>query len=544
MQDFGNLISLLYVDDEAILLESTKRYLEHTGNFLVDIVSSAKDGLKKIQDKKYDVVVSDYQMPEMDGLEFLRALRAEGNAIPFIIFTGRGREEIAIEALNAGADYYLHKGGKPNVQFGELRNFVRQAVEKKQVEGLYQTVFENTGTAMLVLEEDDTISHVNEEMVKVCGFSKKELEGRMKWPELVVEDDLEKMLEFHQLRQTGHDSVPKKYEFGLIHKNGEIRTVDMTAAMIPGTGKSIISLIDITGQQEAERQLKFTQFSVDNAPDAILWTDYDGNFIAFNKSAVDMLGYSEEELLNMGVSHFHQKFSLNRFHTFWEQKDIPACLKFETELTKKDGSSLFVEFSVVGLKYGSQNYGCAFVRNIADRKTVEEELHNTRERLEMAIDVGEHGFWDWNLDTDDIFYSTRYYTMLGYEPGELPMHLSTWCDLLHPDDRQWVVPHIFESVQNARPYSVEFRLRIKDGGWKWISGSGKSYEVDEEGIPHRAVGVHVDITDRKKAEINLKTLNKKLNLLSSISRHDIINQLSVVMLYEDLLKDEIDEENV
>ncbi|MEA3359551.1 MAG: PAS domain S-box protein [Thermodesulfobacteriota bacterium] len=133
-----------------------------------------------------------------------------------------------------------------------------------------------------------------------------------------------------------------------------------------------------------------------------------------------------------------------------------------------------------------------------------EELEKTHERLELAMDAGEHGFWDWNLDTDDIYFSPRYYTMLGYEPGELPMKLETWVDLMHPDDQKTIVPEVENYVKNTQPYEVEFRLKTKDGDWKWISGIGKSYEKDVDGIPHRAVGVHVDLTSRKQAEAKLQ----------------------------------------
>jgi DNA-binding response OmpR family regulator len=75
----------------------------------------------------YDVIVADYLMPEMDGIEFLKGLRASGCTIPFIIFTGKGREDVAIEALNSGADFYLQKGGNPRSQFAELGNMIRQA---------------------------------------------------------------------------------------------------------------------------------------------------------------------------------------------------------------------------------------------------------------------------------------------------------------------------------------------------------------------------------------------------------------------------------
>ncbi|MBW2006153.1 MAG: PAS domain S-box protein, partial [Deltaproteobacteria bacterium] len=147
------------------------------------------------------------------------------------------------------------------------------------------------------------------------------------------------------------------------------------------------------------------------------------------------------------------------------------------------------------------------------RKQAEEELIKTRERLELAMDAGEHGFWDWNLDTDDVYFSPRYYTMLGYEPGELPMKLETWVNLMHPDDQKTIVPEVENYVKNAQPYEVEFRLKTKDGNWKWISGRGKSYEKDKDGVPHRAIGVHVDITERKKTEEALNSSEGRLRIL-------------------------------
>ncbi len=80
------------------------------------------------------------------------------------------------------------------------------------------------------------------------------------------------------------------------------------------------------------------------------------------------------------------------------------------------------------------------------------------------MDAGEHGFWDWNLDTDDVYFSTCYYTMLGYKPGELPMRKETWANLMHSEDRKIILPIVEKYVANAEPYEVEFRLKTKDGG--------------------------------------------------------------------------------
>ncbi|MDO8841739.1 response regulator [Methanocalculus sp.] len=106
------MINLLYVDDEPGLLEIGRLFLQKDSDINVDTAESAEIALESMKTMSYDAIVSDYQMPGMDGLAFLKAVRSSGDSIPFIIFTGKGREEVVIEALNQGADFYLQKGGE------------------------------------------------------------------------------------------------------------------------------------------------------------------------------------------------------------------------------------------------------------------------------------------------------------------------------------------------------------------------------------------------------------------------------------------------
>jgi len=383
-------ISLLYVDDEDILLSATKQYLEQTGDFSVDTAPSAKEALSMIQEQEYDAIVSDYQMPEMDGLELLRTLRADGNKIPFIIFTGRGREEVAVAALNAGADFYLMKGGKPKVQFGELQNFIRKAVEKNRTETLYKTVFETTGSAMMIFEDDTTISRVNSEMEKLWGYSRKELEGKVKWPELVSKEDLEKMLGYHRLRRTDPDLAPKNYEFRVITKNGDMRTVYLTISMIPGTKKSVVSLTDITRYKEEENRLKLTQFSIDHASEGIFWANPDGRFFSVNKSAMTIYGFSEEEYYTMSIPDLDPSFPRERFQEFWNAAKEKGSVTFETIVPKKSGGDVIVEINVVFLTFEGQEFECGFVRDITKRKQAENALKTLNKKLNLLSSITRH----------------------------------------------------------------------------------------------------------------------------------------------------------
>jgi CheY-like chemotaxis protein len=122
-------IRVLAIDDEPYLLDLTKIFLETDPMITVDLAGSGTEALTKVVSTFYDCVISDYQMPSMDGLELLKTLRSQGWDVPFILFTGKGREDVAVNALNLGASFYLQKGGGVEAQFIELANMVKRSSE-------------------------------------------------------------------------------------------------------------------------------------------------------------------------------------------------------------------------------------------------------------------------------------------------------------------------------------------------------------------------------------------------------------------------------
>ncbi|MDD3135428.1 MAG: PAS domain S-box protein [Methanoregula sp.] len=124
-------IRVLYVDDEGAFLELGKVYLELSGDLTVTTATSVPEEIRLLELATFDAIVSDYQMPEMNGIGFLKVVRARGDKTPFIIFTGKGREEVVIEALNSGADFYLQKCSEPKAQFTELAHKIRRAVQHR-----------------------------------------------------------------------------------------------------------------------------------------------------------------------------------------------------------------------------------------------------------------------------------------------------------------------------------------------------------------------------------------------------------------------------
>jgi len=118
------MISVLLVDDEPTILDVASLYLGEKDKFTVTGCKCASDALDALQTRPFDIIVSDYEMPEINGIEFLKVVRARGITTPFIIFTGHDREEVAAEGFKNGASLYLQKGGNQKNPFVELKNAI------------------------------------------------------------------------------------------------------------------------------------------------------------------------------------------------------------------------------------------------------------------------------------------------------------------------------------------------------------------------------------------------------------------------------------
>jgi len=177
------------VDDEEVLLVVAKVFLERSGDMKVDTVQSAAEAMRKLDHASYDVIIADYEMPRMDGITFLKAVRARYPSIPFGIFTGKGREWVVIEALNSGADFYLKKGGDPKAEFAELMHKIRRAVERKdtleQLKGIQErmefaeTIVETLQIPLFVVNEAMQLVRANRAFYQALDIAPEKAQGEI-----------------------------------------------------------------------------------------------------------------------------------------------------------------------------------------------------------------------------------------------------------------------------------------------------------------------------------------------------------------------------
>lgn len=175
----------------------------------------------------------------------------------------------------------------------------------------------------------------------------------------------------------------------------------------------------------------------------------------------------------------------------------------------------------------------AFNTMLAQIESRNSALQQSEERLQLALDGAELGTWDWDLTTNKVYFSPRYFSMLGYEENEFPHTLTTWENLLHPDDKEVVKNEIIDCLtKKDANWSVKFRLCQKDGTYRWILGCGKVVEYDQNSNPIRAAGTHLDINLQKLAEEELSRLRSLLNniidsmpsTLVSVDNNGIVTQ--------------------
>ncbi|MDD1703273.1 MAG: response regulator [Methanoregula sp.] len=298
---------ILYVDDEPDLLEISKTFLERNGEFIVDTITSAPAALTLLNSKNYDAIVSDYQMPGMNGIEFLKTIRASEKSIPFILFTGKGREEVVILALNAGADFYLQKGGEPRSQFVELSNKIRYAVMRKRAEEAlreseqrYRHVIEDQTEFICRFLPDGTQVFVNEAYCRYFGLNREEILGCRFRPEIPVEDQERVKLFFASLTP-GHPIAV--IEHRIIMPDHTIRWQRWSDRAIFDTLGTVIEYQsvgrDIMEEKELEMEMKYHELELKKFSHTLATANRKLNLLTsitrhdINNQLTALLGYLE-----------------------------------------------------------------------------------------------------------------------------------------------------------------------------------------------------------------------------------------------------------
>lgn len=252
---------VLIIEDNERICETLSDILSEKG-YEVKVANRGKEGLALAKEGKIPICLVDLRLPDINGIEVLRGIKEDNPEAYSIIITAYASKENAIEALKIGVYSYLEKPlnieellevikkASEGYKLREEKRIAEEELEKSEEK--YRVTFEHTGTAMCIFGEDATIALVNKEFEKLSGYSREEIEGKKRWADFIVDEDLKRMSEYHGERRKEGEKVPAKYEFRAVDKEGNIKTLYLNIGLIPGTKKSVASLIDITERRRKE----------------------------------------------------------------------------------------------------------------------------------------------------------------------------------------------------------------------------------------------------------------------------------------------------
>jgi len=498
MSGSDDFYQVLCVDDEEFLLELCKLFLERSGSLKVDTALSASDGLERLKEKEYDAIISDYEMPGMNGVEFLKEVRSFNENIPFIVFTGRGREEVVIEALNNGADFYLQKGGDPKAQFAELKSKVDHAIKQKHAEKILEqerqqllSIFDSLDQVVYVSDPKTyEILYVNKNFQNFLGH---DVIGRICYEEF-------------QNRKTpcefctnsiifSQKPLPYSWEHYNSVFNRYYSIVDRVIRWPDGRDVRLEVATDVTEAKRALEELnaayeeiassedelkhQFQELNesrehlkeseeryrsvIENTQDVFYRSDAQGNLVMVSPSALQIFGYdSLDEIIGKNIADIFYQNSDEWQKLMGILQKKGSVYDYEIPLVKKDKTPIWISTNthIYHDKNGAFAGVEGTIRDITDIKKTSISLRESEELYRFLVEHIEDGVF---IVQDDliVFCNTTFANIIGYSRDEILGTLMY--EYISPEDRD----ELIWKCHNSKEYDVilessEFRFLHKD----------------------------------------------------------------------------------
>jgi len=397
-------------------------------------------------------------------------------------------------------------------QYGDhLEKLVKERTGQLiESENKYRTIFENTGNATLIYDEDTKISLVNSEFERLFGYTRDEVEGKKRWTDLTLPEDFERLREYHRLRGIDPDAVPRNYELKVVDRSGHIHDAYMTIAMIPGTNKRVASLMDISHLKETERALRESkmhyQALFDHAGVAIAELDAQGKHLSFNASLVEFTGYTREELNGMTSSDITHPDYIEETQNLRTKQVNGEIDQFTIEkcYIHKAGTLRWGELNSTPIRdeQGKFLSTVMYITDITERKKVEEELSIKEALYRNLFENAPIGMFQTTFEEGRFLrVNSAYAKMLGYESPEDLMSTIDDVATLHvnPEDRAVLLA----TLKQQDWYYGEYHRFRKDGSIM-IGKVAIRRVLNQNGKIDFIEGIVEDVTERKRAEEELK----------------------------------------
>nr|WP_321353188.1 PAS domain S-box protein [uncultured Methanoregula sp.] len=527
------MYSILYIDDDDTLLKLNKLYLEKTGEFTVAIASSAQDALVMMRNTLYDAVLSDYQMPGMDGIELLKEIRREYGRLPFLLFTGKGREEIVIEAHNNGADFYIQKGPDIKAMIAELKHKLSSAIERRRTEDALQKsrqqltdIINFLPDPTFVIDGEGTVIAWNNAIEKMTGVRKSEILGKGNYEYAIPFIGTRKPLlidavmrepylqEMPYTNTLNEDNKITAEEFSPFLNEGKGANLLISAGPLYDPAGKIVGAIetirDITVLRTIKRDLDITreknQGLINMFPVAVAEMDLSCNLTFANNQAYELFGAAHGvDLKQISIFDFIAPQDRNRMRTaVGYALDGKKSTGSEFLLQKYDGTTF--PALIYGERIRDPDSGepagyRAIVIDLTEKKKEALALCESQGRLQLALEAGNIGVWDVDLQKKQVRDLSRWVDqMMGYDLDQPVLSVERCITFVHPLDLPQIILAFRDYTNGKKPlFECCFRSRCQDGTWKKVVIRGQVIEQDGNGEPVRITGIIHAVNDPVKS---------------------------------------------
>ncbi len=540
-------VRVLHVDDEPRFAGLTATHLQRLDDqFEVETATSATEGLELLANRQFDCVVSDYDMPGKSGIEFLEAVRESYPSLPFVLFTGKGSEEVASDAISAGVTDYLQKDTATE-QFELLANRIENAVSQSRTEQeleqqriVLETVIENLPAGILVEDESREVLAANTELLELFGDegSVEEFVGAdcaqlARELKEVFERSEEFLASIEDCLDAREPVIGESFELA----DGRIVERDYVPYELPSGAANLWVYRDVTDDRKQARLLEglFEQ-SFDGIAVHDIVTDENGEpvdyeYVHVNERFEELTGLNADEVVGRQATEVIDGIEETDFVEWYGQ----VALEGETVQFEQYSEPLDRHYEISAFAPSHGRFITIF-SDITERKARQKELEKFKFFVEHTPD------FMIILDEDlTVRYQSPISPAVEYDP--LVVTAEDPIQYVHPGDQETAIDGFQQALTNPdEVVTTEFRAQDAEGTWRWFETRTQNF-IGTDPIDGVLVTIR-EITNRKEKERQLQRQNERLDEFASVVSHDLRNPLNVANGRLDIVAAECESEHI
>jgi PAS domain S-box-containing protein len=474
--------TLLIVDDSPEDRELYRRYLRRDREYSYTIFEATlgQQGLELWQQHQPDVILLDYRLPDIDGLEFLAQLQplSQGICLPVIVVTGQGNEAIAVKAMKAGAQDYIVK---EQITPEGLQIAVNGAIETVRLRTQLQQR----------IERERVVSYITQKIHQSLS-----LDEILQTTVTEVQEFLhtDRVLVF-KLKPDGDGTVIAE------SVGAHWRSLLSSTMYDPCLAENYLAW---NSSENVTYDPAFVENYIQRYRQGYVTAIFDIQDSTIDPCHVELLAQFQVKA-NLVVPIIYDNY-------FWGLLIAHNCATprrwqpLEIDLLKDLAIQVGIAIRQAELYQQAEN-------ELTERRRIEAELRQSEERLRLALSASRMGTWNWNIQTGKITWSDNLEALFGLQPGEFDGSFEMFVARLHPDDRDRVLAAVDRAVATREDYDIEFRVVYPNGTIRWTLSQGKVF-YDQQGQPMQMAGVDIDITERKRSAETLRQSEERFRQLA------------------------------